>query len=172
MAFSFSLPISASCKFYSFGRRLGRVFFNSYNPPPPCRCDPMNYDVPDLERKLQSFRTVTLPAEDDLELIDSDFLTQKSICAASAMVTSTEFFASERALFFGAFLAVKFLGSCSLERSWQTSIDVIRLSTQAGAGSGKTLPIRLNILFYNPSDHKSLTISPLKVKVTPNHSRT
>ena len=59
----------------------------------------MNYDVPDLERKLQSFRTVTLPAEDDLELmmtVDSDFLTQKSICAASIMVT--EFFASERAL--------------------------------------------------------------------------
>ena len=53
----------------------------------------MNYDVPDLERKLQSFRTVTLPAEDHLELmmtVDSDFLTQKSICAASTMVT--EFF--------------------------------------------------------------------------------
>jgi hypothetical protein len=73
----------------------------------------MNYDMPDLKQKLQSFRT--LPAEDILELATNvsimTIVFLKNISAAS--IIRIELFASEPVLSAGVSLAIKFLERCS-----------------------------------------------------------
>ena len=124
--------------------------------------DTMNYDVPDLERKLQSFRN--LPAEDILELASKIFYDDCRL--PEEYLRSLDY--GDRVLCIRACLICWSIPCRQIPQEMQLRAvlaDQHRHDSlvSAGTGSGKTLPIALNIVFDNPSDHKiTLTISPLK----------
>ena len=124
----------------------------------------MDYDVPNLEQKLQSFRT--LPAEDIFELASNVFSGCNDSRLPEGYLRSLDY--SDQILCFRACLICWSIPCHQIPREMQLRAvlaDQHRRDSlvSAGTGSGKTLPIALNILFDNPSDHRiTLTISPLK----------
>ena len=132
---------------------------------PSCRAGVMDivaYDVPTLECSLQSFRT--LPAADILELATKIFFGDRRLPEEYLATLSH----ADYVICIRACLICWSLPCNQIPREMQLRAvlaDQHRCDSMvsAGTGSGKTLPIALNILFDNPSDHRiTLTISPLK----------